>query len=110
MNYSKLVRDSIPDHLQKAGLQCSWEIMNEPEYQQALREKLVEEAQEAKKAGEQELVAELADLYEVIEALMKAYAISPESVRETQKTKRHERGGFERRIRLLWVDEENDSA
>jgi len=110
MNYSKLVRDGIPEHLQKAGLRCGWETMNEAEYRQALREKLVEEAQEAAQANEQELVFELADLYEVMEVLMKVYAITPTSVQEAQECKRHERGGFERRIRLLWVDDENDGA
>jgi predicted house-cleaning noncanonical NTP pyrophosphatase (MazG superfamily) len=46
-NYNKLVRDRIPEIIQVAGQEYSVEVMAETEFQQALRKKLVEEAQEA---------------------------------------------------------------
>ncbi|HYU76369.1 MAG TPA: nucleoside triphosphate pyrophosphohydrolase [Ktedonobacteraceae bacterium] len=45
--YNKLVRDRIPEILTRAGYTYAITIMSEQEYQQALRDKLVEEAREA---------------------------------------------------------------
>lgn len=99
--YQKLVRDNIPAIIQNDGYVCDIETMGEEEYQQALRQKLVEEACEVATAGSHALIAELADLYEVIDALMKSNDIPASAVRAEQEQRRHERGGFEQRIRLI---------
>lgn len=100
--YNKLVRDHIPTILAQAGYTYDTATMDEQEYQQALREKLVEEALEAATAFEtQQLVTELADLYEVIDTLMSENNIAPEVVRAEQERRHQERGGFAQRIRLL---------
>ena len=106
--YNKLVRDYIPDIIRRNGDLCEIDILGENEYRQALREKLIEEAQEAAAANEYDLVTELADLYEVIEALMSCYSIAPENVRAIQQRRRTERGGFEQRIRLLRTQSSNN--
>ena len=82
------------------------ETIDEAEFDRALREKLVEEAQEAAAADSTELVAELADLCEVMEALMAVYGIDREAVLVEQKQRRSDRGGFNRRIQLLWSEDE----
>ncbi|HEV2662407.1 MAG TPA: nucleoside triphosphate pyrophosphohydrolase [Ktedonobacteraceae bacterium] len=100
--YNKLVRDRIPAILAQAGYTYETIIMDEQEYQQALREKLVEEALEAAAATEtRQLITELTDLYEVIDTLMRENTIAPEVVRAEQERRRQERGGFAQRIRLL---------
>lgn len=100
--YNKLVRDHIPEIIQAAGRECAVETMSEAEFHRALRAKLVEEAQEAAAAVPPDLAVELADLYEVMDALMAAYSIDREAVLAEQKRRQVERGGFSRRIRLLW--------
>jgi predicted house-cleaning noncanonical NTP pyrophosphatase (MazG superfamily) len=80
------------------------EVMSEPEYRQALLEKLVEEAQEAAQAGGDDLISELADLYEVIDAILAAWDISGEQVLEMQQGRRQQRGEFTRRLKLLWTE------
>ncbi|HLX56560.1 MAG TPA: nucleoside triphosphate pyrophosphohydrolase [Ktedonobacteraceae bacterium] len=102
--YHKLVRDLIPEHIRMHGDACIIDTMSEEDYRQALREKLVEEAQEACEADVSQLAKELADLYEVIDTLMAVYDISLEQVRAIQERKRREVGGFEQRIRLLWTE------
>jgi predicted house-cleaning noncanonical NTP pyrophosphatase (MazG superfamily) len=102
-HHNKLVRDRIPEIIQQAGLQSEVVVMSEGEYRQALREKLLEEAQEAATANPHDLVGELADLQEAIEALSVAYGIERDKIFEVQRRKRSERGGFERRLRLLWT-------
>lgn len=100
--YNKLVRDRIPAILAQAGYTYETIIMDEQEYQQALREKLAEEALEAAAATErQQFITELADLYEVVDTLMSENGIDPEVVRAEQERRRQERGGFAQRIRLL---------
>lgn len=78
--------------------------MDEAEFHQALWAKLVEEAQEAVAADPIGLVTELADLYEVMDTLMAAYGIDRQAVLAEQKRRQIERGGFTRRIRLLWSE------
>jgi predicted house-cleaning noncanonical NTP pyrophosphatase (MazG superfamily) len=102
IKYNKLVRDRIPTILAQASYTYETTTMDEQEYQQALREKLVEEAREAANAVEaQQLITELADLYEVIDTLMRDNSIAPDVVRAEQERRRQARGGFAQRIRLL---------
>ena len=102
--HNKLVRDFIPDIIRQAGNQCEVAIMSEVEFQHALRDKLLEESQEAASVKTKEdLLSELADLQEVIDTISQVYGISREDILREQKHKRDERGGFEKRIRLLWT-------
>jgi len=102
--YDKLVRDRIPEIIRQDGRQCGVEVMPEDEYVQALKDKLVEEAKEAAAAGSDDLVKELADLNEVIDALMAACGIERQAVLARQEERRQSRGGFDQRFRLLWAD------
>lgn len=109
-DYNKLVRDRIPEIIQASGKRCAVETMTATEYHQALLEKLVEEAQEACQAPPDELVTELADLHEVLAALMAAWQIDPEQVQQVQRQRRAERGGFDQRLRLLWTEDEEEGV
>jgi predicted house-cleaning noncanonical NTP pyrophosphatase (MazG superfamily) len=107
--YHKLVRDRIPEIIRESGNECEFVILSDPEYRQALRQKLIEEAAEAAAADEDDLVAELADLSEVMDALMASFDISGNSLGDSyasrilaEKIKRREaRGGFSKKIMLL---------
>lgn len=101
--YNKLVRDRIPEIIQQNGLEYQAVTLTKAEYCQALKQKLIEEAQEAAEANE-ELITELADLYEVIDALLETYGINRELVLAEQQRRRSERGGFEKRIKLVWTE------
>lgn len=105
-NHNKLIRDRIPEIIQSAGKQCATEVLCEEDYQQALRQKLIEEAHEAATAIGDDLIQELADLYEVIDGLMLVYHVDREAVVKIQEERRAERGGFNKRLRLLWVETE----
>jgi len=102
--YNKLVRDRIPEIICQDGRQCGVEVMPEDEYVQGLKDKLVEEAQEAAAARTEDMVKELADLYEVVDALMAACRIDRQVVLAKQEERRQSRGGFDQRLRLLWTD------
>ncbi|WP_448560749.1 hypothetical protein [Trichothermofontia sp.] len=79
-------------------------LISEVEYDQAPRQKLVEEAQEAAAADEGSLVTELADLYEVIDTLMVTAGIQRHEVLACQIQRRRDRGAFNRKLKLLWTE------
>lgn len=103
-DYNKLVRDRIPEILTNQHVRFSVETMSHSEYRRALRLKLVEEAKEAATAPEQDLITELADLWEVIDNTISAYGLSRNQVLACQLQRRMERGAFDNRLRLLWTE------
>lgn len=85
------MRDRIPEIIQNSGKRCAIETMPEMEYRQALLEKLLEEVQEARHAQPEELITELADLQEVIAAVLDVWQISSELVQQLQRQRHVER-------------------
>jgi predicted house-cleaning noncanonical NTP pyrophosphatase (MazG superfamily) len=99
--YNKLVRDKIPDIITSDGRKCETEILSEVDYKQALRDKITEEGEEVRSASDGDLLTEIADLYEVIDALIMAYGLSKEDIIRRQDERRKSRGGFVKRIKLI---------
>jgi predicted house-cleaning noncanonical NTP pyrophosphatase (MazG superfamily) len=102
--YHKLVRDKIPEIIQQSGLKCETLTLSESEYREALRQKVIEEAQEIAVADEENLITELADIYEVIDGIVETYGINRELIIAEQIRRRNERGGFQKRVKLLWTE------
>jgi predicted house-cleaning noncanonical NTP pyrophosphatase (MazG superfamily) len=103
--YDKLIRDRIPEIMDRAGVAYEVDTLDEAAYLAALRTKLVEEAQEAAEAeDEAELVKELGDVLEVVAALTAAAGLDADEIEAVRARRREERGGFERRIRLVRTD------
>ena len=105
--YYKLIRDRIPEIIEQDGREYEILVMTEDEYRVALANKLGEEVQEVLEAASRDvgsLPKELADLYEVIDSLVSAFDLNEESIREIQRERRVKRGGFEKRLKLLWTD------
>ena len=109
--YNKLVRDRIPEVIESQGGSCQCRVLAKDEYVQALKAKLVEEAQELLDTDDrQSLLRELADVMEVVDSLLKATGLTISALREEQRRKREERGGFERRLSLIWSERLGDGS
>jgi predicted house-cleaning noncanonical NTP pyrophosphatase (MazG superfamily) len=94
--YNKLVRDKIPQIIEKTGKEFSTEILNDEDYIKYLKEKSYEELDEYCAAEtDGEAVEELADLLEIIHALSKHHGSSVDEVEAVRKHKADKRGGFE---------------
>ncbi len=98
----KLVRDGIPKKILGNGEQPIVKVVSGAELLDYLMIKLVEEANEVCAAERREdIIAELADVGEVIAAICAATGISEADIREAQKEKLLKVGGFESGTILL---------
>ena len=104
--YNKLVRDRIPEIIQKEGNIADIIILSEESFKQAIKEKLIEEATEVCNAqNRDDILSELADLQEVMDTIKQLYNINTLEVNTIQAVKALQRGKFEKRLYLKSVSE-----
>lgn len=104
--YNKLVRDRIPEIIQKEGNIADIIILSEESFKQAIKEKLIEEATEVCNAqNRDDILSELADLQEVMDTIKQLYNINTLEVNTIQAVKALQRGKFEKRLYLKSVRE-----
>ena len=101
--HNKLVRDRIPEIIEASGRTCVTEVLFTEDYLQALDAKLGEELAEYQ---ESKSLEELADLLEVMAAVVKARGYTWEELTRVREEKQARRGGFEARIFLKEVIED----
>lgn len=94
----KLVRDKIPEIIKKVGKKANTRTAQDLEVKQLLLEKIVEEAKELRESGDHE---EIADMMEVIDALLKFENISKEDIEKIRIKKAKEKGSFDKRTILI---------
>lgn len=98
MQFNKLVRDRIPEIIQAQDRTPVTRVLDEAEYEKALRSKLLEEAQEYEASGAPE---ELADVLEVMLAILDQQGITMAALEALRRDKQATRGGFSHRICLI---------
>jgi len=101
--YDKLIRDGIPEIIRASGKECTCRVLSREEYLARLDEKLQEELNEYLESGS---LDELADLTEVIHAVVRARGYVLEDLEHVRADKARKRGGFEKRLLLEKVTEE----
>ena len=100
--YNKLIRDKIPAIMTDKGKRFVTHVANQQEYEQKLKEKLIEEVNEFL---EDPCLEELADIFEVFSALVDVMGHSQDELAECMSDKSDERGAFESRIILETVED-----
>lgn len=96
--YNKLVRDRIPEIIERSGNECKTRVLTDAEYVKMLDEKLGEELIEYRKDRN---IEELADLMEVIRALAASHGYTAEELEAVRAEKAEKRGGFEKKLLLI---------
>ena len=104
MKYNKLVRDRIPELIEESGRKQISRTLNEDEYEQALMDKIVEEIEEYRVSKNEE---EIADIYEVMDCLVKLKDYEPMHIDYLRLIKREARGSFHKRILLEEVEDKD---
>lgn len=100
--HNKLVRDKIPQIIEKDGKTCKTKILSNDEYKQNLNLKLHEEFKEYQESND---IEELADMVEVIHAILKVNNVSLEEFEKIRLNKRNKNGGFYDKIFLEEVSD-----
>lgn len=114
--YNKLIRDKIPDKIRGKGELCEVRrIMDDNEFEQELLKKVKEEASALSMVRTREdLLDELADLLEVLDALKEYHQLTPEELRVVRVENQQKKGAFKERYFLHWSSDSgyksNESA
>ena len=95
--HNKLVRDKIPEIIEKENRRPITKILSKEEYISELNKKLQEEVKEYL---EDNNVEELADIVEVIYGILDSKNVSIEDFESIRKNKIEKRGAFKERIFL----------
>lgn len=105
--YNKLVRDNIPQVIEKTNKQFSTRVLSKEEYMVEVKKKMNEELEEYQEATtNEEAVEELADILELMYAAVKIHGATIEQLEEVRRAKAEKRGGFEKRIFLIEVEDD----
>ncbi len=98
-----MVRDKIPEIIEHDGEKPLIRILGDEEYIFELFRKLSEEVEEAicAKADDGELIKEIGDVYEVIDAIVESRGLDKEEIMKLKKKRLRERGGFKEKVFLI---------
>ncbi len=97
----KLVRDKIPNIMEAKGKKFKFHVASKEEYTEKLKEKLLEEVNEFL---EEPCLEEMVDIFEVYSALLAVMGIEPEELENYANKKNDERGAFDSKYILEWVE------
>lgn len=114
MNYifrlEKLVRDRIPEIMAETGNTVEVLTLDHKAHINALKEKLKEEVEEVFRAkSREEIIEEIADVAEVLDALALKLSIRKSEIEEKKRNKSIKKGGFDRGIFVKTVELPSDS-
>jgi predicted house-cleaning noncanonical NTP pyrophosphatase (MazG superfamily) len=110
--YNKLIADQVPDNMTKLGKAFEIRTLDDDaEYERELLKKVVEEAEELRTAPTKEAaLKEFADVLEVLDAISILKGFSTEEVLAMKEARFQKRGGFFKRIFLLWSQDDGYEA
>lgn len=106
MVHNKLVRDKIPQIISQSGKTAHTHILSDEEYLIELDRKLNEECAEYQADKSLE---ELADMLEVMYAIVVARGYSMEELERIRSEKAQKRGAFNEKIYLESVDDQGEN-
>ncbi len=105
--YNKLVRDLIPQVIEKSGSKFSTRILDKSEHLTEIKNKLYEEVKEFEATdNRKDALEELADILELIHAALPVHEATYQELEQIRLAKKKKRGGFKEGIYLIEVEDE----
>ena len=105
--YNKLVRDGIPAIIEATNKKYIMNVLDTTQHEVEIKRKLVEELKEYQESTtNEEAIEELADLLELIYAVLPLHDSSMEELEKVRVAKRVKRGGFEKGYYLIEVQDD----
>ena len=103
--YNKLIRDRIPEIIEKDGVGYKTRVLKQKEYKQELLKKIVEESQEVleTKGDKKELIKEIGDVQEIIAYLIKVFNLDRKEINKVRRKRKKSRGGFDKKLFLEYT-------
>lgn len=104
--FGKLVRDKVPEIVRSEGNMPNIRTMDTDEFRTELLYKLIEEAEELRKAGEYDeadragLMEQTSDILEVLYAIFKEFNLDEGDIERVRRTKLEQKGGFKDKVFL----------
>jgi predicted house-cleaning noncanonical NTP pyrophosphatase (MazG superfamily) len=103
--FNKMIRDHLPQMMQNTGINVVGHTMNEDEYVQRLKVKLVEEADELRTAlTPKDVAEEIGDVLEVLKALAEHHHLDMSQVVALAEQKTAEKGGFSNPLCIDYIE------
>jgi predicted house-cleaning noncanonical NTP pyrophosphatase (MazG superfamily) len=105
--YNKLVRDGIPAIIEVGNKKYTMNVLEAVQHEVEIKRKLNEELKEYQEASsDEEAIEELADLLELIYAVLPLHNSSMEELEKVRLAKREKRGGFDKGYYLIEVEDD----
>ena len=105
--YNKLVRDGIPAIFEAGNKKYTMNILEHSQHAVEIKRKLEEELNEYQEASSnEEAIEELADLLELIYAVLPLHNSNMEELENVRLAKREKRGGFDKGYYLIEVEDD----
>lgn len=105
--YNKLVRDGIPAIIQAGNKKYTMNILEQSQHEVEIKRKMDEELKEYQQASSnEEAIEELADLLELIFAVLPLHDSSMDELEKVRLAKREKRGGFDKGYYLIEVEDD----
>lgn len=105
--YNKLVRDLIPQVIEKSGSKFTTRSLYPSEHLTEIKKKLYEAVQEFQETmNHQDALEELADILELIHTALPIHEATYEDLEKIRIAKKQKRGGFKEGIYLIEVEDE----
>ena len=104
--YRKLIRDKIPEKMTRVGAAYEIRKLKKKEFGKELLKKVGEEASGLLATkNKKDIVEELADVLDVAEEIRRHWKIKPSCLTKKQKENARKKGGFQKRIYLVWSED-----
>lgn len=104
--YYKLVRDKVPEIIEKSGGTAKFKKLTSKQFEKELLKKVGEESSALPAIkSKKELVGELADIFAVTDEIKKFKKITEKQIKTAMKANMDKKGGFKKKLYLVWSED-----